>query len=1020
MTFEEFCSKNDIKLNECQKQAVYADGNCVVSAGAGSGKTMVLAARFLRLVMEKKADCDRILTITFTRKATSEMKSRIHSYLMKAGLSEQLKLFSKSSISTVDGFCAQITRSDCTRYGIPSDFTVIDSDDLCTLAKRKVTAMLAERRRSVFVEELLSRISVEEAVEFFSDFVCSGFNITSVSDPDSEAENMYRFLKASVDRYCEKTAEILKEFISCLENDEKQDSNVLLAKSALEALEQGDLSPVLQVKFNGRIGAREFKEDYTRLNSEFTETVSSLGKLVPASEKYDFIREFYRFTIDFEKEMNDEKRSLGVLTFTDVLKLAIDILKTNSRIRKACQTRYRYVMIDEFQDNNNDYRILLNLITQKQLFLVGDEKQSIYRFRGADVTVFKDMITDVNDSGGTVIELDTNFRSSEKLLNFFNSMFSKVMKNGGEKYEASFKALKAGVVSQADSRIMFLNYHCPSRIEKKDGEPEMASVSASEAEAVACLIDEMLNTDLWKIRTKEGIRRPSCTDIALLLKKSTNQSDYEKALRIHGIDYNVGEVRSLGLEAVANDIYSVLQLCIWKNDSISAASFRNGPLAESDIEQLMHTVKGGSICDVLAYIWYDMDYRSFIVSNGSNQVFEQHFDYLYALGAQADRDGKNIVQFLDMLRPLLGNSEKLKELTVFSENSGGVSIMTVHKSKGLGFPIVIAAGLGSGGGKDKALVSFTDEDGHLFLPCCVSANGRLVNVKSVTDCEIMKACEQAELRRLFYVAATRACDHLVFAGSWKDSVTEQNSITGMIFSGAGYDSETDTFGLGMENRHFGLVPLSDTVSRGHFSEKASDEMKAWYEDAEEDKADYSISDTTVTELSRFVSGQYNSEQKLPSIDSDLLIQTKGLQTVFGTLTHSLLEKSLSGQAAVPARPQDVSESEWNLLERDAALLADNFLSSALFAEFAGFEKYTERAFAMNHDKRLVEGRIDLLCIGNKELVVFDFKTDITFDEDAHRTQLEWYIKAMKSLYPDYEVSAYVVMLRDVSRSLRIA
>jgi hypothetical protein len=132
--FEDFLVQNEARLDEHQLEAVYCDQNCVVSAGAGSGKTTVLSYRFLRLVLQGKADVNQILTLTFTRKAAREMQQRIHHHLLSfrhdRDIERQLAMFNEASISTLDSFCSQIVRSDSIRYGIAQDFVIDDEQTL--------------------------------------------------------------------------------------------------------------------------------------------------------------------------------------------------------------------------------------------------------------------------------------------------------------------------------------------------------------------------------------------------------------------------------------------------------------------------------------------------------------------------------------------------------------------------------------------------------------------------------------------------------------------------------------------------------------------------------------------------------------------------------------------------------------------------------------------------------------------------------------------------------------------------
>ena len=168
ISFEEVMKKNNRQLDENQLKAVFCDQNCVVSAGAGSGKTTVLSYRFLRLVLEEKADCDQILTLTFTRKAAREMRERIHRQLLAFNddphIAMQLAKFPDATIATLDSFCSTILRCDSTSYGIASDFA-IDDDQNKKSAIRCANALMEERAFSEGAKILSQLYTPDNLVE---------------------------------------------------------------------------------------------------------------------------------------------------------------------------------------------------------------------------------------------------------------------------------------------------------------------------------------------------------------------------------------------------------------------------------------------------------------------------------------------------------------------------------------------------------------------------------------------------------------------------------------------------------------------------------------------------------------------------------------------------------------------------------------------------------------------------------------------------------------------------------------
>ncbi len=1035
-----------MKFSEQQERAIETKKNCIVAAGAGSGKTAVLSERFMRLVKEGSAHCDEILTITFTKKATAEMKSRIHKTLMEAGLSDELRRFSSASISTVDGFCSSIAKSDCQRYGLTSDFSIFDEIELEETTKKLARKFLNQQSSKRSVIRLVSCFGSSNSVKLLSSLAKSYFDFIHPINAQSHAEEVLSFCKNKFEQSSEMLQTCCETFISSLSEFEKEKPNIDIVKKMLICAEHNDFDELKKLKIDGRLGSKEAKAIVNTIREKLEDSLDEFVFYGQALNQEEDVLELYELVSDFEKLFTSEKRRMGCLTFSDVMKLTIDILITNKTIRSKYKQKFKYIMIDEFQDDNKDYRDLLYLLSEKpevsndevpdiqdlspeKIFLVGDEKQSIYRFRGADVCVFKSLCDEIDN----VIELSTNYRSKKPLVDTFNRLFSRVMKNNGMKYEADFKGLDSDDEKAFQSKVIFHNFLHPHRIDYSAYGFECTTPVQSEAYGIANLIKRMLDTDDFLIEKNGKTVRPSEGDIAILLKSSTRQCDYEKALRLKGIGYSITESRSLFTEALFNDFYNLLQICIYSYDRTSLIAFLKSPFCrltdreilsldldnlpqeyQRIIDSVCEKLASSSLTQTLDFIYYDLGYRNFLISNPANQVYCEHYDFLYALFSKFENSGKGLTQVLDYIRPLLGTTDKITELTTFREENDGVHIMTIHKSKGLGFPIVIVAGMQAGSSNNN-VVNINNDFNVLYFNCIENSNHSLSSplYKGEKNHEMNQ--DEAELKRLFYVAATRACCHIVFSADISESEIKEdskNSMVKMLVDAAGFDFKTQkSANFEMDGIPFDLIDEHLTFSSQRMSEQKLNECESWYENCQSTDFNWKSQTVAVTSL---VDEQTDMTcQKLKSVNSDDIIIKNNIQTDFGTLVHAFIENHIKKISEPELKTSaNLSEPEVLQITEDARKLANGFLNSKLYTKIKDYELYPEREFFMKKDEIILNGKIDLLAISENEAVVIDFKTDIIKDEKQHIKQLSYYRDAVSSVYPDKEVKCYVFYLRE--------
>ena len=456
MTFEQIMQSEKFVPNMEQRPVIESVRNTVVSAGAGAGKTAVLSWRFLRLVMEENVKPEQILTLTFTKKAANEMRQRIYQRLIKAKDSipqDSLDSFRKATISTLDSFCAQIVRSDSISYGFSRDMGNLSEEDLSDMAQRLAQGFLSDpdnREES----SLLASLDMPPAI-------MNGFFLTIASRVslagDYNADRIFRdFIESVREVYLAKRSRL----------------GELLDRLGAMSLRGAFANQYDRIRY--LFDSQSFtSSDYFDLRGVKDEEVKELvGEIKPILGKdtgFPILQDIANGSTDtpvlqravekFADLVNSEKRRLGVMTFRDVSELSVLALRDNLQLRSVYKNRFRFIMIDEFQDNNRVQRDLLFLLAERtdipgekgripaledldrnKLFFVGDEKQSVYSFRGADVSVFRHLQQEIGVNGDS-LSLSTNYRSQKKLIDHFNDVFSEVLSEGERDYHARYNPI---------------------------------------------------------------------------------------------------------------------------------------------------------------------------------------------------------------------------------------------------------------------------------------------------------------------------------------------------------------------------------------------------------------------------------------------------------------------------------------------------------------------------------------------------------------------------------------------------
>ncbi|MCL2214556.1 MAG: UvrD-helicase domain-containing protein, partial [Treponema sp.] len=854
--------------------------NAVVAAGAGSGKTMVLANRFVRLLTEKGYKVDEILTLTFTKKAAAQMYSRIYSLVsdiaqQETGIKAQrakaaLDDFVHARIQTLDSYSASIVRQCSMRYGISPDFN-LDQDRCYNLALDISYPFLIANRHHPAIEKLYcDNRPVGIIHNIFADVL---YNYCYIDKPRNFLADIKIQYDSVINEWKKYFSEI-KIIIKELKRDIGENDTLLPVlvpviqkynKIKIDIPKASEVQEYLNILFNTPVDSVIEISEKHFISSSLTKLLFCLDSLSnlnlrggkrldnPVKENIKKLREMISpvFSLSFscmqagfiistmtllselQKRYLERKRSEGVLTFKDVASLSRTILIQQQDIRQSEKETFKAIMIDEFQDNNELQKDILFILAEKlninnkgvpsaddlcsdKLFFVGDEKQSIYLFRGADVSVFRRLKDEIKSRD---LPLRTNYRSDTRLINIFNiifggsskpcdsvhpSVFAPVPKNASSGqlplYEADYSPLEAGKKTESTGNfsLCILN---KNNINDNEDKNSLLSSDESEARFVAEKIKHLLN----------GNYKPN--DIAVLFRSRTHQYLYEKHLRSLGIPYTCEDINDLFYGGLVNDIISVLRLVSHPIDRASYAEmlrspfagltlpgtavclsffcddtercepFDNKPLLQLDESDRIKYLCGqkiyyvirkkaesGNICSLVSELWYNQGYRYETEWSPQLGAYRQLFDYLFHLAANADAENQSLSAFTDYMVSFRNKGGQLPDTEIPLEQPDAVHLMTIHKSKGLEFPVVFLCSCGNKGMSDRCdSVYFSEKAGVVLSPPppleCRSISGKLNNFFWEQANEEIKRKRTAELRRLLYVGMTRAENELFLTGS---------------------------------------------------------------------------------------------------------------------------------------------------------------------------------------------------------------------------------------------------------------
>lgn len=857
--------------------------NLLVAAAAGSGKTAVLVERILQLIIKDRVDLDRLLVVTFTNAAAGEMRERIGSALMKAiddtvdgngqasekdsdHLRRQLNLLTKASISTLHSFCIRIIRKYFHIIDLDPGFRIGDETE-CSLLKIEVIEELFEAQYEKASEDFLGLVerysdnrqdaALQELVLRLHSFIQSKpfpqewleERVQDFAKDINQLENSpwAQALLSTIKMETQGVIDMLQEALSLCQRpygplpyqenimDDLQQMNDILMSAAKKNL-QACSKYYEQTKFSKLKSCRKGEADETLkervkdLRDKAKEAWKGLGggiltkgleqSVSQLNELYPYMQCLCDLVLEFHRQFAAKKQEKGIIDFNDLEHYALDILK-NEQVAEELQDSYDYIFIDEYQDSNLVQDTILGYIRKNDnMFMVGDVKQSIYRFRLADPTIFLDKYDTYKAGEGQVdrrIDLNRNFRSRPYILDGVNYLFEHLMSaQFGELEYDDTAALYPGLTDEHPNENQKIELHLIEKALDDDEEldPEIEDLSDVEVEAAiaADRIQKLIGTELYDAK-KEEYRKVDYSDIVLLLRSTKMQAPvYQEVFTARGIpvyaDSNTGyfeaqEVKTIValLKVIDNKLQDIPLLTVMRSpiggfnadDMIIIRTKGKGKTFYQAVfeymnnqeDELAHRLnsffnkiegwqKASRYLPMEDFIWKlyrESGYFAYVSVMPGGTQRQANLRLLLERARQFQQTSiRGLFQFTRFIDSLQNSSGDMGVAKTLGENENVLRIMSIHKSKGLEFPVVVLSGLGK-------LFNLSDTNASILFHKDLGLGPKYVNPDTRQTCDtiakssmkqVIRLESLSEEMRVLYVALTRAKDRLILIGSCSD------------------------------------------------------------------------------------------------------------------------------------------------------------------------------------------------------------------------------------------------------------
>ena len=1160
-----------------QKVIDLRDKNIIVSAAAGSGKTAVLTERIVnKICADENASIDKMLIVTFTNAAAAEMRDRIGKAFRKKlaedpdnpRIRKQIAILHTAQITTIDSFCLFILMNHFEEIGVDPAFRIANDGEKIEIQNEAfdetiedlflgyddefvdLVEMYAPKGKFNVLKELVFDLSNSAQSTPYPYETLEKFIIEDAGDIWNS--KFVKFLNDYESNYLDAALEMYLQARDMLSETQldKHLEEVNTKISFINGLRESDFHFRMRAfrdipKVDLRYGRKAFddltlemKPEVEKLMNRGKKILENLKKKIHTCDEDSFeknVKDGYKTsnaliktTLSFMKKFDDKKRDAGIIDFSDMEHMALNILiKKDGDTLKPTPTAIRYreffdeVMIDEYQDSNDVQETILGIISKQDepignRFMVGDIKQSIYGFRLAKPDIFREKCEKYkeDETGRDVrINLLHNFRSRREVIDAVNFIFERCMKESVGKINYNEKErLNLGNTdykeSTSDNTAEFL-YFLES--EKREN-PVTSQLSNAEYEA-AIIAQRILELKEAKTqvydRSKDSMRDMEFSDIAILCRGLSGGKDitFQNVLTAAGIPayvisktgyYGAKEVQLiLNLLSVIDNSRQDLPLLGVMHSFIGGFSeeeiarirleSRKKRLSDSlyqylllgddedikakivkftdELEELKKMSVYMSASDMLREIYARYDYTVMVSSLPNGQQRLANVKMLIDTAEDYEQQGvvgiHDFVKFIDKMKK---REVDMGEANTLDENANVVKIMTIHKSKGLEFPICFVSSLGTEFRANSDKILFDEEygiGGEAFdlekRTKTVSPLKNAIALKKATE-------ERGEELRVLYVALTRAKEKLIMTGALSDDTKSSESLSFVDIMESKSFADM-VFPLIKDSDLFEKIPYSAEIHESDEVIKEFDKASrkdalmnisgdAFFEEYKynKDPLEGLFVKTTVSELKKAAylereDGENTlykkEEKKIPAFISKEEGESGGAAR--GSAYHRVMElldfehiydgdvkENLRAHRTEMVEKLFIYEEEDVLVnEKKILKFLDTELSHRMSRAAKEGKLYLEQPFVLSVDasevnpdfpseeRILVQGVIDVYFEEDGKLVLMDYKTDLVASPDEliarYKTQLDYYSEALSRLEkkPVSEILIYSFSLGEV-------
>lgn len=1022
-----------MKLNHNQELAINTtDKNIVVAASAGGGKTTLLINRLTKRIVSDRISLDEIIAITFTEYAAINMKKRLIKSLKQAlndakndeesnFINQQLSLVDNSNISTIHSLCLKIIKE----YHLDIDLKLEACNNILTdefkfqyLNQAFELSINGFKGFSDLITYLSSDLYHFDSLKKYVIKIINTANnlnnplkwlndqkinstINTIHDIDKNILDMYlsfiykkielienianNYLNENENQYIEQFLKNLKHLKELLDNNYKDFVLALGSAFSLKILKNDQ-------------GYKQLTDTIAEFLDEIAEYVMPEKDLI---NSYNHNIYYHNLLIDLcikvYQNFQDIKKENHCIDFNDIEHYAYTILtKDNQKIAQQYKTKFKEIMIDEFQDTSSLQWDMIKSFAQKNLFIVGDIKQSIYRFRGANPDILNQVLLDNNF---LKINIKENYRSDASIINFNNDLFKKTMiiNNPNLKKEQIIQDVGLEKHYENNEKIRFI------KAQFEDLENGFLIDDSNDEHQVLTVINEIK-------RLKE--RNIAYKDIVILVRSHSDKHLIKQVFDYYNIPYFIDDkssyLNSLGVEL----IISFLKLIIQPNNKEALISLLLSPLYEEQIEELLIQKNLWTYLKKVEHpILNDIQKLNLLFKE--NKIYEMisyilkinnlYFNYLniqqqtnvdYFIEKIESYKDLSIIEIIRLLEETLDLQSDIS--FAVSKEDDVVRVMTIHQSKGLEFDYVILFS------KQKRL---TNTDNVVTNEKLGIGFDYVLKERKISTPSFLKRTinwintleDRDEYLRLLYVALTRAVKQLIIVDSMLK--TDYHNQVELIFhKGLGFGYYIDYMQKNDLNNHFELIEDDydfnyDFNIHSHF-----------------------IDQEIISEIKTFNNTSKAILQTSPSKlkeKAKLNFNTQG--TSVGDTLHHIMEEIDFKKTYNP----DFLVTNYNISLSHAKSII-NFLNSDLIKNYlACFKEYS---FYKKEDNAINHGFVDLILEFDSKILIIDYKSDNLEHEeefiDSYHLQLKSYVKIATEIFKHKEIEAYIYSFK-LSKFIKI-